>query len=120
MAKNKIPKKFVGYKVPKSIRKSPVIKALLASDIGRNVLANAITAGAGAAATVLIADRDDVADTAKKGTKKSVRAMNIVGEAVSRGSEAAFAVVKDSAHDALPKKLRKAYPNRPSRGGAVH
>ncbi|MEZ2127670.1 MULTISPECIES: hypothetical protein [unclassified Sinorhizobium] len=120
MAKNKMPKKFAGYKVPKSIRQSPVVKALLSSDIGRNVLANALTAGAGAAAAVLIGDRDEIADAAKKGTKKSVRAMTIVSDALSRGAEAAFAVVKDSAHDALPKKLRKGYPDRPSRAGAVH
>lgn len=120
MAKNKMPKKFAGYKVPKSIRKSPMIKALLASDIGRNVLANALTAGAGAAATVLVSDRDEIADAAKKGSKTSVRAMTLAGEALSRGAEAAVAVIKESAHDALPKKARKATSDRPFGGGAVH
>ncbi len=125
MAKNKIPKAIGGYKVPKTIRRSPMIKALLASDIGRNVLANALTAGAGAAAAVLIGDRGEIVDAAKTGTRKGARAMGIAGEALSRATEAAVAVVKDTAHDALPKKMRpkemrKDAEKRPPRAGAVH
>ena len=118
--KTKMPKKIVGYKVPKSIRKSPILKALLASDVGRNVLANAVTAGAGAAAAVLIGDREEVLDAAKTGKRKGARAMGIAGEALSRATEAAVAVVKDSARDALPKKVRRRAEERPRRAGAVH
>jgi hypothetical protein len=106
MAKNRVPKAIAGYKVPKSIRKSPMLNALLASDIGRNVLANALTAGAGAAAAVLIGQRDEIAGAAKSGTRKGARAMGIAGEAISRATEAAMSAVKDSARDALPKKMR--------------
>lgn len=116
----KMPKKIAGYKVPKSIRKSPILQALLASEVGRDVLAKAITAGAGAAAAVLLSDREEVVDAAKTGTRKGARAMGIAGKALSRGTEAAFAVVKDSARDALPKKMRRDAEERPPRAGAVH
>ncbi|WP_028749630.1 hypothetical protein [Rhizobium mesoamericanum] len=124
MAKNKVPKAIAGYKVPKAIRKSPMLKALLASDIGRKVLANAITAGAGAAVGVLIGDHEEVADAAKTGTRKGARAMGIAGEAISRATEAAVSVVKESARDVLPKKMRpkerKEAEDHPSRAGVVH
>ncbi|PDS99902.1 hypothetical protein CO659_03985 [Rhizobium sp. S9] len=38
-----------------------MLKTLLASEIGRGILANALTAAAGAAATVLVAERGDIA-----------------------------------------------------------
>ncbi|WP_074070390.1 hypothetical protein [Rhizobium gallicum] len=117
--KYKIPKKIAGYKLPRAIRKSTMIKGLLASDVGRGVLANALTAAAGAAATVLVAEREDVADAAKSGARKGKRAFGIVGTAMSQAAEAAMDVVRSSAHDALPKKLRRDDTNRPRRG-AVH
>lgn len=120
MAKNRIPKKVVGYKVPKAIRKSPVIRSLLASDIGRDVLANALTAGAGAAAAVLVTERQEIADTSKKGARKSAKALGIAGEAIRNAAQAATEVVRDAAHSALPKKIRKAAEKGPRRGAAVH
>ncbi|MEF0942942.1 hypothetical protein [Rhizobium sp. BR 362] len=119
MAKNRIPKKIAGYRVPKGLRKSAIIKALLASDVGRSILANALTAGAGAAATVLIEDRGQIADAAGTAAGKGKRAISLVSTALSRATDAAMEVVTNSASDALPKKFRKDAKVPPSRG-AVH
>ncbi|MCV9966120.1 hypothetical protein OIU34_30060 [Pararhizobium sp. BT-229] len=126
MAKNRIPKKVAGYKVPKTIRKSSMIRSLLASDIGRDVLANALTAGAGAAAAVLVSEREEIGDATKKGARKGARAMGLAGEAIRNAAHAATEVVRDAAHSALPKKVRKQAKVRkdtnkgPRRGAAVH
>lgn len=53
MAKLKIPKKIGGVKVPKALRKSKSVDTLLNSPVGRELLAGAIVAGAGAAAGAL-------------------------------------------------------------------
>lgn len=118
MAKNKIPKKVIGYKVPKSVRRSPVLKALVASKIGREVLAHALTAGAAAATAVLVEERGEIADAAGKTARKGGRALGLVGAALSNGTEAAMDVVRKSASDALPKKYRKSVKN--DRRGAMH
>ncbi len=126
MAKNRIPKKVAGYKVPKTIRKSSVIRSLLASHIGRDVLAKALTAGAGAAAAILIEEREEIADTTKKGARKGARAMGLAGDAIRGAAQAATEVVRDAADSALPKKMRKQAKVRrdankgPRRGAAVH
>ncbi|MBW9054943.1 hypothetical protein [Rhizobium mesosinicum] len=117
--KNRIPKKIAGYKIPKAIRKSATIRGLLASDIGRGILANALTAAAGAAATVLLAESDEISDAAGKGARKGKRALGIAGSAMSSAADAAIDVIKDSARDALPKKMRKDIKDRPQRG-AMH
>ncbi|MEK1932122.1 MAG: hypothetical protein AAAC47_20550 [Pararhizobium sp.] len=123
MAKNKIPKKVAGYKVPKTIRKSSIIRSLLASDIGRSVLASALTAGAGAAAAVLVEEREEIGDATKKGAR---RAMGLASDAIRSAAQAATEVVRDAADSALPKKIRKQAKMRrdankgPRRGAAVH
>ncbi len=129
MAKNKIPKKVGGYKVPKVIRKSSILNALLKSDIGRGILANALTAGAGAAAAVLLSERDEIADATGKGARKSVKVAGLAGEAMRSAAHAVSDVVRNSANDALPKKMRKAANERrkelrkktgPRHGAVVH
>ncbi|MDR9776891.1 hypothetical protein RJJ65_30405 [Rhizobium hidalgonense] len=117
--KNSIPKKIAGYKVPKALRKSSLINGLLGSDIGRGILANALTAAAGAAAAVLVEEHDDVADAADRNMRKGRRALGTAGTAMSRAAEAAIEAVKSSTRDALPKRVRKDMKNRPSEG-AVH
>lgn len=117
--KNSIPKKIVGYKVPKALRKSSLINGLLASDIGRGILANALTAAAGAAAAVLVEEHDDVANAADRSIRKGRRALGTAGIAMSRAAEAAIEAVKSSARDSLPKRVRKEMKDRPSEG-AVH
>lgn len=105
--KNAIPKKVAGFKIPRSVRKSAALRALLASDIGRDVLANAITAGAGAAAAVLVRDREEIADAGKKGARKGARALSIATEALESGASAAMDSVKDSTYSLLPKDVKK-------------
>ncbi len=39
--KNRIPKKIAGVKVPKPLRKSKMLRSMMASDLGRDVLAKA-------------------------------------------------------------------------------
>jgi len=117
--KSKIPRKIAGYKVPKPLRKSQIVNGLLASDVGRGILANALTAAAAAAAAVLLEQHDEVADTAGKGARKGKRALSIAGRAISNGADAAIDAVKSSARDSLPKSIRKDMKDRPSQG-AVH
>ncbi|WP_455272906.1 hypothetical protein [Rhizobium herbae] len=120
MAKNKIPKKVAGYKLPKAIRKSPVIRSLLASDIGRDVLAKALTAGAGAAAAILLEERETIADTTKKGARKGAHTIALVNEAIRSGTHAAADVIREAAQSVLPKKVRKAADKGPRRGAVIH
>ena len=51
--KAKLPKSVAGFKVPKALRKSELIEALTASPSGRQLLADALVAGAAAAVAVL-------------------------------------------------------------------
>ncbi|MGX9992596.1 hypothetical protein ACS4RR_026270 (plasmid) [Rhizobium sp. Z1P35] len=117
--KNRIPRKVAGYKIPKTIRKSPMLKALLSSDIGRGVLANALTAAAGAGAAVLLGEPGEVASAAGKGASKGKRAVGIAGSAISEATDAAMDVIRDNARDHLPKKAREDDRSRPRRG-ATH
>ncbi|ACP22901.1 hypothetical protein NGR_b14500 (plasmid) [Sinorhizobium fredii NGR234] len=117
--KNRIPKKIAGVKVPKALRKSKVLGAMMASDVGRDVLAKALTAGAGAAAAVLIDHPDDVGKTARKSTRKGARALGLAREAMQSGFSAALDVVKDTV---LPPPKKKAGNKRKSapRRAALH
>lgn len=55
MAKNRIPKKIAGVKIPKILRKNVLMKSLLGSATGREIVADALIAAAGAAASALVA-----------------------------------------------------------------
>lgn len=104
MAKKSIPKKVAGFKVPKTIRKSKPLKAMLASKTGRDILGKALLAGAAAAAAVLAEEREDVAKAGKKGARKGGRAIGIAGDAIQSAASAAMGVVTDSARSYLPHK----------------
>ncbi|ARO33977.1 hypothetical protein NXC14_PC00441 (plasmid) [Rhizobium sp. NXC14] len=120
MAKTKIPKKIAGYKVPKAIRKNSILKTLLASPSGRDTLGKALIAGAGAAAAVLVEDRDDIAGAAKSSTRKSAKTLGVVGQAFHSAADAAIDVVREAASSALPKNIRKQAEENPRKGVAVH
>lgn len=100
--KNAIPKKVAGYKVPKAIRKSKPLRALLGSKSGRDILGKALVAGAAAAAAVLAEERHDVAEAGMKGARKGARGVGIAGEAIQSAAYAAMGVVTDSARSLLP------------------
>jgi hypothetical protein len=119
--KNRIPKKIAGVKVPRPLRKSKVLRSMMASDIGRDVLANALTAGAGAAAAVLVDHRDDVGETARTATKKGAKAFGLASEAVQSGFSAAMDVVKDTVFPSPnPKKKKSSKSRSAPKRAAMH
>ncbi len=117
--KNRIPKKIAGVKVPKALRKSKLLGSMMASDVGRDVLAKALTAGAGAAAAVLINHPGDVGGTARKTTKKGAKALGLAGEAVQSGFSAALDVVKETVLPP-PKKKKSNKSKSAPRRAALH
>ena len=60
-------------RLPKSMRKSKLLRAMLNNPLGRDVVANALTAGASAAAAVLVENREEIAQAGKKGLKRAFR-----------------------------------------------
>jgi hypothetical protein len=113
--KMNIPKKIMGYTIPKSIRRSKLINSLLASKAGREMTAAALTAAATAAAGVLIGESKEIRSAAEKGAKKSVKGAGIIVEAM----EQAFQAALKELHLA-PKKERKDRPERSYEGAPVH
>ena len=97
--KNAIPKKIAGIKLPKKLRKSKVLRGLLASAAGREILASALTAGAAAAAAALMGagGRPD------GGTKKG-GAVGLVSGALHDGAGAIMQVVANAARSVLADK----------------
>jgi hypothetical protein len=112
--KNRIPKKVAGFKIPKMIRKSPVVSGLLASDTGRKVLADALMAGAAAAVAVLAADnKGAIAEAGEDAAKGSVKAGGIVKDVVKGVSSAMAEVIGDAARAVIPGAAAKEEPESP-------
>ncbi len=119
MAKNRIPKKVAGFKVPKMIRKNAVLKALLASSTGRQILGNALMAGATAAAAVLTAkNSDEIADAGKGAVKGGKKAGNVAAQAVKDAAGAIVGVISEAASSVLPDQPKRT-PRRASRERAA-
>jgi hypothetical protein len=110
--KKRVPKRIVGVRIPKYMRKSRLMRAMLGSSLGRDILANAITAGAGAAAAVLVRERETVAEAGEKGLRKGARAAAIAGEAMQSAASAAMDAVSGAARSILPEEEQ--------RGGRKH
>ena len=102
MAKVRIPKRIAGCKVPKQVRRSKLLRGLLGSRVGREIAAQALVAGATAAAGVLVAERKEIADATREGRRKGRRALALVSEAAESAAEAAIGVVTDAARAMLP------------------
>ena len=101
--KNRIPKKVAGFKIPKVIRKSPVVSGLLASDTGRKILADALMAGATAAVAVLANNnRAAIADAGEDAVKGTAKAGVIVKDVVKGVSSAMAEVIGDAARAVVP------------------
>lgn len=100
--KNRIPKKIAGVKVPKPLRKSKMLRSMLDNSSGRDVLAHALTAGASAAAALLISHREEVTESAKAASHRGVKAVGTAGEALQAAFSAAMEVVHDSQACAFP------------------
>jgi hypothetical protein len=110
MAKQKskaLPKRIASVKIPKSIRRSKTLRSLIANPVGREILAGALVAGAGAAATILLNEREALADGARKEGKKGARAMEIAKEAM-KGAAAAMvaAVASNGSFKGKPEKAK--------------
>jgi hypothetical protein len=100
MAKKKIPKKIAGIKIPKVLRKNSLLKSLVGTAAGRQIVADALKAAAGAAAAALVASR--MSEGSKGRDRKSG-----IAEASEDGIEIVQRALKDAA-DAMTEVLGKA------------
>jgi hypothetical protein len=115
LAKNRIPRKIAGYKVPKAIRTSPMLKVLLGSAAGRRILSDAVMAGAAAAAAILVqSNQGEVARAGKQVAKGGKKAGNIATRAVKGAAGAMVNVIGEAAHAVSPdggsKSVRRQAP----------
>ena len=102
--KMKVPKRIAGFKVPKQIRKSSVLRGLLASKAGREIAGRALIAGATAAAAALVVEREELTSATRKGARKGARTLGLLGGAAESAVDAAIEVVSDAARAMLPDK----------------
>jgi len=87
--KNKIPKKIAGVKIPKILRKDSLLKSLLNSPTGRQIIANALVAAAGAAASALLAGTEGT-------TKASANGREEAGKIAKRALQSAAGALTDA------------------------
>ncbi|HEY7383992.1 MAG TPA: hypothetical protein VH743_10015 [Beijerinckiaceae bacterium] len=80
-------KKIAGVKLPKAVRKGP-LAALLTSQLGREILADALIAAAAAAAAALVKNRPTAAQLSE------------AGKAAAEAGADAAAATRDAVHDA--------------------
>jgi hypothetical protein len=110
--KNRLPKRIAGVKVPKPLRKSKMLRAMMDNSAGREVLAHALTAGAAAAAAILIGHREEVTDAAKAASRKAVKAVGTAGAALQAAVSAARQVVRDADPPFKPKRSESQVPRQ--------
>jgi hypothetical protein len=109
--KAKVPRKVAGVKVPKAVRKSGLLDELLTSELGRESLAEALVAAAGAVASVLVKNRPSSHQIAQAGHAMA----NTGAEAASGAGNLAHSAV-DAVSDAVTGVARTILP--PSLTGA--
>jgi hypothetical protein len=98
--KSSVPKKVAGVKVPKAVRESKSLSTLLTSNLGREILADALIAAAGAAAAALTRTR-----TAHNAGQSVVDASAGASDAVQTAAGAVASVVSQAAKSFLPPSL---------------
>lgn len=98
--KSGVPKKVAGVKVPKSVRQSKSLSTLLTSNLGREILADALIAAAGAAAAALTRTR-----TARNAGHAVADAGAGASDAVQTAAGAVASVVSEAAKSFLPPSL---------------
>jgi hypothetical protein len=106
--KAKVPRKVAGVKVPKAVRKSRLLDELLTSELGREILAEALVAAAGAVASTLIKKRPSAAQIAQAGhvvTDRGVEAASATKDLAQSAVGAVTEVVADAARHILPSTL---------------
>lgn len=102
-----IPKRVGALKVPRAVRKSKLLRGLLNHPLGREIVGNALIAGAGAAAGALVRERENVAGAAGAGMRKGRRAGFAVAEAARDASDAMMGVFSDSLQSLAPKQKKR-------------
>ena len=114
-----IPKKVAGFKVPKGVRKSRLLRSMLDNPLGREIVANALTAGAAAAAAALVRERREIAGATADGARRGVRTLSVVRDAMDSAADAVLDVVADAARSMGPvgKPARK--PRRSASGSTA-
>jgi hypothetical protein len=107
-SKAKLPKTVAGVKVPKVIRTSGLLDELLNSPLGREILAEAIVAAAGAVASVLMKKRpsaDQVAQAGEAIVDTGAEAVSATKDLAQTAVGAVTEVVADAARHILPSAL---------------
>lgn len=100
--KMKIPKHIAGVKVPRALRKSQVLRMLLANQTGRQVLGEALVAGATAAAAILAGrNREEIGDAAEGAGKRVRKTGKLAVHAVTVAAGAMTDVIAEAALAAL-------------------
>ena len=106
--KAKLPKTIAGVKVPKAVRTSGLLDELLNSPLGREILAEAIVAAAGAVASVLMKKRpsaDQVAQAGEAIVATGAEAASATKDLAQTAVGAVTEVVADAARHILPSAL---------------
>jgi hypothetical protein len=98
--KTGVPKKLAGVKVPKAVRESKSLSTLLTSNLGREILADALIAAAGAAAAALTRTRP-----AKDAGHALADAGAGASDSVQTAAGAVASVVTQAAKSFLPPSL---------------
>ena len=103
MAKSyQLPKKIIGMKIPKPLRDLGWLQAFLESDLGRRILAEALVAGAAAAAAALAGTQTEAGAKAGKAVKKSARkGKHLVKDVVHSAAGAATDIIGNAARSML-------------------
>ena len=70
-----------------------MLRAMMDNSGGRDVLAHALTAGAGAVVALLIGQREGMTESAKGASRKGVKAVSTAGGALRAAFSAAMQVV---------------------------
>jgi hypothetical protein len=103
-AEGGLPKKVAGVKVPKAVRKSGSLATLFNSQLGREVLADALIAAAGAAAAALTRTRA-AKDTGKALADKGSQAASAGADLTGTASGAVAGVIGEAARTIIPANL---------------
>ena len=106
--KAKLPKTIAGVTVPKAVRTSGLLDELLNSPLGREILAEAIVAAAGAVASVLMKKRpsaDQVAQAGEAIVDTGAEAVAATRDLAQTAVGAVTEVVADAARHILPSSL---------------
>ena len=109
---DELPKEIEGYKIPKAIRRSNLLKSLLATHNGRRVLADALVAGADAASKVLRQEN--------KSKNQDDKNASIATEAILAAAGAAMSVLRSASYGYTAPAKSEIITGRSRKGHAVH